>query len=66
MSISTQEALYGIDALLSLVRLLDRAGVNAQEVITAQKRAEEEGRKELSEAERLDFIGQAQSALDRL
>lgn len=54
-----------IDMALAATSFLKKAGVNYQEVIDAQAKADAEGR-ELSAAERQAFIDQAQADIDKL
>lgn len=57
--------LNAINILLAALGLLERLGVNYREVIAAQEAAKAEGR-ELSDAERQQFIDSAQDAVDNL
>jgi len=54
-----------IDAALVITKALSDVGINYREVMDAQDLAEAEGR-ELNDAERQEFLDQAQNALDQL
>lgn len=62
---NTTVILKALDILLAGISLLDKLGVNYREVIDAQEAAAAEGR-ELSDAERQQFIDQAQASIDNL
>ena len=57
--------LKALDMALAGMSLLKTMGINYREVIDAQEAAEAEGR-ELTDAERQNFVDQAQDAIDDL
>ncbi len=57
--------LKALDMVLAGISLLETMGINYREVIDAQEQAALEGR-DLTEAERQNFVDQAQDAIDKL